>query len=57
MEGVSLPHYRLLAEMELQAGEGDGMLCGGRFHDLNSRLFRQKDLDPVQDLFLAIFGG
>ena len=33
------------------------MLRGGRLHNLDSRLFRQEVLDPIQNLFLAIGDG
>lgn len=57
IEGVSPPLYRLPAQVQLQAGKGEDMLCGGRLHDLDSRLFRQEVLDPIQNLFLAIGNG
>ena len=57
VEGLPFPLYGLLAEMELQAGKGDGMLCVGRLYNLNSGLFRQVVLDPIQNLFLAIGDG
>ena len=57
VERLALPLYRLLAQVQLQAGNGEGVLCGGRLHDLDSRLFRQEVLDPIQNLFLAIGDG
>ena len=54
VERLALPLYRLLAQVQLQAGNGEGVLCGGRLHDLDSRLFRQEVLEPIQNLFLAI---
>ena len=57
VEGLAPPLYRLLAQVQLQAGKGEDMLCGGRLHDFNSRLFRQEVLDPIQNLFLAIGDG
>ena len=57
VERLALPLYRLLAQVQLQAGKGEGVLRGGRLHDFNSRLFRQEVLDPIQNLFLAIGDG
>ena len=57
VEGLAMPLYRLLAQVQLQAGKGEGVLCGGRLHNFNSRLFRQEVLDPIQNLFLAIGDG
>ena len=56
-EGLSPPLYRLLAQVQFQAGKGEGVLHSGWLHDLNSSLFRQKLLDPIQNLFLTIGDG
>ena len=57
VQGAAPPLYRLLAQVQLQAGKGEGVLRGGRLHDFNSRRFRQEVLDPIQNLFLAIGDG
>ena len=57
VEGLALPLCRLLAQVQLQAWKGEGVLCSGRFHNFNSRLFRQEVLDPIQNLLLAIGDG
>ena len=57
MEGLSPPLYRLLAQVQLQAGKGEGVLRGRWLYDLDSRLLRQEVLDPIQNLFLAICDG
>ena len=57
VQGAAPPLYRLLAQVQLQAWKGEDMLRGGRLHDLDSRLFRQEVLDPIQNLFLSICNG
>ena len=57
VERLALPLYRLLAQVQLQAGKGEGVLRSGRLHDFDSRLFRQEVLDPIQNLLLAIGDG
>ena len=57
VQGAAPPLYRLLAQVQLQAGKGEGVLRGGRLHDFNSRRFRQEVLELVQELFLSICNG
>ena len=57
VERLAPPLYCLLAQVQLQAGKGEGVLRSGRLHDFDSRLFRQEVLDPIQNLFLAIGDG
>ena len=57
VEGLAPPLYRLPAQVQLQAGKGEGVLRSRWLHDLNSRLFRQEVLDPIQNLLLAIGDG
>ena len=57
VERLAPPLYCLLAQVQLQAGKGEGVLRSGRLHDFDSRLFRQEVLDPIQNLLLAIGDG
>ena len=57
VQGAAPSLYRLFAKVQFHAWKGEDMLCGGRLHDLDSRLLRQEILELVQELFLAICNG
>lgn len=53
MERLSLPLDGLLAQMDLQAREREGVFPAWRFDQLNVRLLGQKVFDFIQNVFLV----